>query len=52
MDRFEAVIQKFFKCFQLIYIPVWIDLKRPNYANARLDSEIYIPVWIDLKKNQ
>ena len=33
----------------IIYIPVWIDLKKYSRFAACTSETIYIPVWIDLK---
>ena len=49
MDRFEGWLQSISNKKISIYIPVWIDLKMPNFKRLLLRVIIYIPVWIDLK---
>ena len=36
----------------LIYIPVWIDLKKLTFPSSLIFTYIYIPVWIDLKEKR
>ena len=49
MDRFEDDNLAKKVVPNMIYIPVWIDLKFNQIVQFGLTDPIYIPVWIDLK---
>ena len=49
MDRFEGSFGIGYIYLNIIYIPVWIDLKYLKNQKESNQDLIYIPVWIDLK---
>ena len=50
MVGFKASLHPIFRMIDLIYIPIWWDLKNKHICAIFVWCDIYIPIWWDLKQ--